>query len=79
MAVLFERGPGFRPGRCDAVREPGTPSACSPQLLLSFSATTVRLQASACSSWLCNYPSIRGFGALTKTVFASLTFNLLAE
>lgn len=51
----------FCPRRCDAVHKPGTPSACSPQLLLSFSATT-RQSDSSHSLWLCNYPSIRGVG-----------------
>lgn len=57
----------FCPHRCDAVHKPGTPSSCSPQLLLSFAATTLQFQPYVCSSWLCNYPGIRGFGGLTKT------------
>lgn len=62
----------FCPRRCDAVHKPGTPSACSPQLLLSFAATTVPFQPSVCSSWLSNYPRIGRVGGLTKCFFKGL-------
>lgn len=51
------------PRRCDAVHKPGTPSACSSQLLLSFCNHNTHIPApcvSVFSSWLCNYPSLRG-------------------